>query len=113
MYARVWHLRIRPGKIQEFKRAIDSFVPFARQRRGFLGILPLYSSGRRASETTLVALWETLDAMRTSERAGHVSRAISRFLSCCDASPRIEKYEIWARESLSTKKPSTWTGRVI
>jgi hypothetical protein len=99
--------------MEEFKRAIDSFVPFAQRRRGFLGILPLYSGGRRASETTLVALWETLGAMRASERAGLVSQAISRFLSCCDGSPRIEKLEISASESLLAKKSTTWTGRVI
>jgi quinol monooxygenase YgiN len=113
MYARIWHVRIRPGKLEEFKRAVDSVVPLAQQQDGFLGILPLFADERRMSEATLIALWESLEALRASERAGLVSQGISRLVDCCEGYPRIEEREIMESEPFLTKKPSTWSGRVI
>ena len=113
MYARIWHLRIRPGKMEAFKRAIDLLIPCAEEQGGFLGVLPLYSKERWASETTLIALWETLAASRASKRTAAVTQAVARLLSCCEGVPRTEEREVSGPALPPAKKTSTYTGRVI
>jgi hypothetical protein len=49
MYARIWHVRVRPGKLEEFKHAVDSIIPLAQLQDGFLGVLPLFPDERRTS----------------------------------------------------------------
>jgi heme-degrading monooxygenase HmoA len=99
--------------MEEFQRAIDLLIPCAEEQGGFLGVLPMHSKERRASETTLVALWETLAAMRASKRAAPITQAVARLLSCCEGVPRTEEREVSGPAFPPAKKTSAYAGRVI
>lgn len=113
MHARVWQLRIRPGKIADFKHALSSLIAPAQQQGGFLGAIALGACRKGSPEVTLIALWETLDAMRASERNMLVTQSISRFMGCCDGLPHIEETEVLAAEFPSAVSPTPWYGRLI
>jgi quinol monooxygenase YgiN len=113
MHARVWQLRVRPGKLEEFKNALHSLTPAAQQQGGFVGALALGSGEKGASEVTLVALWESLDALRASERNMLVTQAISRFVGCCEGFPRIREQEVLASEFPLPSRQMALSARVI
>ncbi len=113
MHARVWQLRIRRGKLEEFKNALHSLIPAAQQQGGFLGALALGSGEKGASDISLIALWESLEALRASERNMLVAQAISRFVSCCDGFPLIQEREVVASEFPLPSRQAAWYGRVI
>ena len=83
MYARVWQLRIRPGRTEEFKATLDSLHPTAERQPGYRGFVALGSSKEKAPEVTVISLWDSLEAMRESERNMFLMQAISRLLGCC------------------------------
>jgi quinol monooxygenase YgiN len=97
MHARVWQVRIRPGKTDDFKSALQSLHPQARLQPGYQGVVALTSGTESAPEATVVSIWDSLDAMRASERNMFVMQAISRFLSCCDGFPQITEREVLYR----------------
>ena len=115
MHARVWQLRIRPGKLEEFRSALDSLTPPAQQQGGFRGVLVLGTGKKEAPDLTAVALWESLETMRASEQNMLVTQATSRFVGCCEGFPRFQEQEVLVFE-LSSSSPSpraTGSARVI
>ena len=78
MHARVWQLHIRPGKLHDFHSILSSLVALARQQEGYRGVLALASGKSEAPEVTLVALWDSLPAMRASENTAHHGTGTSR-----------------------------------
>jgi heme-degrading monooxygenase HmoA len=94
MHARVWQLRIRPGKTEDLKVALDSLRPPAHQQPGFRGSFALVSGKDDPPEVTVVALWDSLDAIRASERNLFVMQAISRVVGCCEGFPQITEQEV-------------------
>ena len=113
MHARVWQLRVRLGKLEEFKNALHSLIPAAQQQSGFLGVLALGSGERGVSDISLIALWESLGALRASEHNMLVAQAISRFVSCCEGFPQIQEREVLASDFPLPSKQAAWSGRVI
>jgi quinol monooxygenase YgiN len=102
MHARVWELHVRPGKVQDFQDILSSLVELARQQEGYRGVLALASGKSASPEVTLVALWDSLEAMRASEDNLFVTQAIARFLACCDGFPHITEQELLASDFIAT-----------
>jgi quinol monooxygenase YgiN len=102
MHARVWQLHVRPGKVQDFQDILSSLVELARQQEGYRGVLALASGKSESPDVTLVALWDSLEAMRASEDNLFVTQAIARFLACCDGFPHITEQELLASDFIAT-----------
>jgi hypothetical protein len=51
---------------------------------------------------TLVALWDSLLAIRASENNLFLTQAISRFLACCEGLPHITEQEVLASDFIGT-----------
>jgi quinol monooxygenase YgiN len=102
MHARVWKLHVRPGKVQDFQEILSSLVELARQQEGYRGVLALASGKSESPDVTLVALWDSLEAMRASEDNLFVTQAIARFLACCDGFPHITEQELLASDFIAT-----------
>jgi quinol monooxygenase YgiN len=102
MHARVWQLHIRPGRMQEFQDVFSSVVDLARGQGGYRGVLALASGKSESPDVTLVALWDSLQAIRASENNLFLTQAISRFLACCEGLPRITEQELLASDFIAT-----------
>jgi quinol monooxygenase YgiN len=102
MHARVWQLHIRSGKVQDFKDTLSSVVDLARQQAGYHGVLALAAGKSESPDVTVVALWESLQAIRASENNLFLTQAISRFLACCDGLPHITEQELLASDFMAT-----------
>jgi hypothetical protein len=102
MHARVWQLHIRPGKVQEFQDILSSLVDLAHQQRGYRGVLAMASGKSESPDVTLVALWDSLEAIHASENNLFLTQAISRFLVCCEGLPHITEKELLASDFIVT-----------
>jgi heme-degrading monooxygenase HmoA len=101
MYARVWHLRIKAGKVQEFEDAMSSLVSLARRQAGYYGVLALRAGKEDAPDITLVAIWDSLDAIRASEKNLFLMQAISRYVECCEGVPHMTEQEVLASDFIA------------
>jgi quinol monooxygenase YgiN len=102
MHARVWQLHIRPGRVQDFRDVFSSVVDLARQQGGYRGVLALASGKSESPEVMLVALWDSLQAIRASENNLFLTQAISRFLACCEGLPHITEQAVLASDFIAT-----------
>jgi hypothetical protein len=102
MHARVWQLQIRPGKVQDFQGTLSSVVDLARRQGGYRGVFALASGKSESPEVTLVALWDSFQAIRASENNLFLTQAISRFLACCEGLPHITEEEVLASDFIAT-----------
>jgi quinol monooxygenase YgiN len=102
MHARVWQLQIHPGKVQDFKDTLSAVADLARQQVGYRGVLALSSGKSESPDVTLVALWDSLQAIRVSEKTLFLTEAISRYLTCCEGLPHISEQEFLVSDFLAT-----------
>jgi len=102
MPGQVWQLHVSPGKVQDFQNILSSLVELARQQDGYRGVLALASGKSESPDVTLVALWDSLDAMRASENSLFLTQAISRFLVCCEGLPHITEQKLLASDFIAT-----------
>ena len=102
MHARVWQLQVRPGRVPDFQDVFSSVVGLARRQGGYRGVLALASGKSESPDVTVVALWDSLEAIRASENNLFLSQAISRFLACCDGLPHITEQELLASDFIAT-----------
>jgi hypothetical protein len=100
--AHVWQLHVRPGKVQDFQAILSSLIELAREQGGYRGIVALASGKSESPDVTLVALRDSLDAMRASENSLFLTQAISRFLVCCEGLPHITERELLASDFIAT-----------
>jgi heme-degrading monooxygenase HmoA len=103
MHARVWQLRIRPGKVQDFHDIFSSVVDLAHRQAGYRGVLALGSGKSECPDVTLVALWDSLEAIRASENSLFLTQAMSRFLVCCEGVPHIKEQELLASDFVASR----------
>ncbi len=102
MHARVWQLHIRPGKVQDFQDILSSLVDLAHRQVGYRGVLALASGNSESPDVTLVALWDSLEAIRATENNLFLTQAIARFLVCCEGLPHITEQELLASDLIAT-----------
>ena len=102
MHARVWQLHIRPGRVQHFQDVFSSVVDLARRQGGYRGVLALASDKSESPNVTLVALWDSLEAIRASDDNVILTEAIARFLACCDGLPHMTEQELLAGDFIAT-----------
>ena len=102
MPAHVWQLHVRPGKVQDFRDILSSLVELAREQGGYRGIVALASGKSESPDVTLVALWDSLEAIRASENNLFLTQAISRFLVCCEGLPHIMEQELLTSDFIAT-----------
>jgi len=102
MPAHVWQLHVRPGKLQDFRDILSSLVELAREQGGYRGIVALASGKSESPDVTLVALWDSLEAIRASENSLFLTQAISRFLACCEGFLHITEQELLASDFIAT-----------
>jgi quinol monooxygenase YgiN len=102
MHARVWQLHVRSGRVRDFQDVFSSVVDLARRQEGYRGVLALASGKSESPDVTVVALWESLQAIRASENNLFLTQAISRFLACCDGLPHITEQELLASDFIAT-----------
>jgi antibiotic biosynthesis monooxygenase (ABM) superfamily enzyme len=102
MPAHVWQLHVRPGKVQEFQAILSSLIELAREQGGYRGIVALASGKSESPDVTLVALWDSLEAIRASENNLFLTQAISRFLVCCEGLPHIMEQKLFASDFIAS-----------
>jgi quinol monooxygenase YgiN len=102
MHARVWQLHLRPGKVQDFEDAMSSLVTLARRQPGYYGVLALQAGRPEAPDITLVAIWDSLEAIRASERNLFLMQAISRYVALCEGVPHVTESEVLASDFIAT-----------
>jgi quinol monooxygenase YgiN len=102
MHARVWQLHVRPGQVRDFQDVFSSVVDLARQQEGYRGVLALASGKLETPDVTVVAVWDSVQALRASENNLFLTQAISRFLACCEGLPLITEQELLASDFIAT-----------
>ncbi len=94
MHARVWQLRILPGKLEEFTSAVRSLIPPARQQGGFRGVVALRTGAGEPLEVLLIAVWDSLEELKASEKNLFLYQALARLLAFCEGLPSIREHEV-------------------
>jgi heme-degrading monooxygenase HmoA len=93
MYARLVTVQIQQGKVDEANKIYqDSVMPAAQQQNGFKGgyLLSDPNTGKNVS----IALWETEDDMKASEKSGYLQEQIAKFAAVLAAPPTTEHFEV-------------------
>jgi antibiotic biosynthesis monooxygenase (ABM) superfamily enzyme len=98
MHARVWQLRILPGKTEDFKAAVKEASGLARKQRGYPGVLALGAGKVDSREATVIALWDSLEAIQESERNLFLMQALARVFTCSDGLPQIAEQPVLAND---------------
>ena len=94
MHARVLQFRIKPGKTEEFQQAIESVLPKRREEKGYCGLLVLRGGAEAPRDGWIIALWETLDDLRASEKGITYYGALSKMMGTCEGMPSIVEQEV-------------------
>ncbi|HXZ18311.1 MAG TPA: hypothetical protein VEG63_00065 [Candidatus Acidoferrales bacterium] len=89
MYSRVWRVRMLPGKTEEFKTALLAISNQAHRHRGFRGLVLLGPVDNDTPDTTIIALWDSFEAMRESERNLLLTQALAHLHRFSDGMPHI------------------------
>ena len=108
MYARVMHIHILPGKLHDFLTAVDSLMPALKQQAGFRAMMILRSAetpsrdgdDREISATTYT-IWDSLEAVRASEKNMFLYQALARMKEHCKGFPQIHEDEVIAETMIS------------
>jgi hypothetical protein len=92
MVARVTHVRVDPGDIEESVRLFDeSVIPAAEEEEGFMGAMLLVRGDGRA---LVLDLCDTLEHMQQNERNGFYQRQVTKFADRIVDRPSREFYEV-------------------
>ena len=108
MHARVTQFRILPGKLEEFTHALQSMGPAIRKQEGFRSLLVLRADGGSTPEGQAIAVWDSLEDLRASEKNFFFYSALAKVMACCQGFPAIAEQEVllsqFAAEALAVKK---------
>ena len=93
MHARVTHVSVHPGKMEEAQRTYhDTVVPAAELQDGFLGAMLLADdSGTRGMSITL---WDSHDAATAAEANGYYQAQLAKFKDAFASPPSREIYNV-------------------
>ena len=98
MYARASEVKIQPGKLDEFRNAVESVIPALRTQPGFRAMVVLRSSDPAALEATIISMWDSLEDLKASERNLFLYQALARILGSCESFPRMTQHEVLVSE---------------
>jgi heme-degrading monooxygenase HmoA len=94
MHARVTHVHIQPGKVEDFTGGLDSIVPMIRQQAGFRAMVVLRNDTGKTPAATVITVWDSLADLKASEKNLFLYQALSRVLSFCEEFPSIREQEV-------------------
>lgn len=94
MHARVLQFRIKPGKTEDFQRAIESALPRRREEKGYRGLLVLRGGAEAPRDGWIIALWETLEDLRASEKGLSYYGPLTKMMGFCEGMPSIVEQEV-------------------
>jgi heme-degrading monooxygenase HmoA len=98
MFARHWHLSVVPDRFEELMQAVQSLLPAVRQQWGFGGLLVLRSEADARNEVEVISLWDSLEAMRSSEKNLLFYQAMLRLKDCSHGLPSIREHQVLMNE---------------
>lgn len=100
MQARVTQFRILPGKLEEFSAAVDSLIPLMHEQAGFKSLVVLRGDEHPSgpTEAMVITTWDSLEALRASERNLYFYRAMARVLTFSDGFPAIHEHQVLVSE---------------
>ena len=101
MFARVMHIHILPGKLNDLLAAVDSLMPTLKKQAGFRAMMILRSAETPASHgndrdisATSITLWDSMEHMRASEDNMFLYQALARLKEFCKGFPQIREEEV-------------------
>lgn len=94
MHARVTQFRILPGKLDDFRAAVQSLIPLLNRQSGFRNLIVLRTTDGPAPEATVISVWNSLSDLKASEKNLFLYQAISRVLEFCEGFPLIREHEV-------------------
>lgn len=93
MHARVTHVSIRPGKMEEVQRIYrETVVPAAEMQEGFLGAMMLADDAKACGMS--ITLWDSHDSASAAEANGYFQAQVAKFADVLAAEPSRELYEV-------------------
>jgi heme-degrading monooxygenase HmoA len=93
MYARVLHVEIQPGQLDEaVRRYRESLIPAAQELPGFRGALLLTEPG--TGNAISVSLWETEAELQAGETSGYVRAQLANLGPLFAVPPRFDVYQV-------------------
>ncbi len=98
MFARHWRLSVVPDKLDELMHAVQALLPAVRQQWGFRGLLVLRPESEARNEVEVIALWESLEAMRSSEKNLLFYQAMLRLKATSGGFPTIREQRVLVSE---------------
>jgi len=84
MVARVTHLRIRPGKMEEFYKIAQSFVPAMDKLHGFRALLILRGEEEDSRDAIAISVWDSEEDMSISENNELYFKGLGQVIGCCE-----------------------------
>ncbi len=94
MHARVSQFRVRPGKLEDFKRAVASMKPKAREQRGFRALLVLRTGDAGLEDATVITVWDSIADLRATEKNLTFYQAVTRFMAFSEGFPAVREHEV-------------------
>jgi heme-degrading monooxygenase HmoA len=94
MHARVTQFRILPGKLAEFTKALHSLNPTISKQKGFRALIVLRADASAAPEGQTIAVWDSLEDLRASEKNFFYYSALAKLMACCQGFPAIAEQEV-------------------
>lgn len=94
MHARLTQFRILPGKLEEFTRALQSVAKSIHRQKGFRALVVLRADGGAAPEGQTIAVWDSLDDLRASEKNFFFYSGLAKVMACCEGFPAIAEQEV-------------------
>lgn len=114
MYARVTQMRILPGKLRDYLKAVESLKPGLHRQAGFRAMLILRSPETPAKDgddreiiVTTFTIWQSMEHMRASEKNLFLYQALARMQEYCKGFPPIHEEEVIASELGSGRESDT------
>jgi heme-degrading monooxygenase HmoA len=105
MYARVWKLSVLPDKVEQFATACRAVGALNRKHAGFRGLVVLRGGRRDAPSSTVVSVWDSLEALRNSETESFHG-AVARALACCKPGAELQEDDVLVCDFTPAGAPS-------
>lgn len=94
MVARVTHLRIRPGKMEEFFTIAQSFIPAMDKLHGFRALLILQGEEKDSRDAMAISVWDSEEDISNSENDGLYYKGLAQVIGCCETFSPMHVQEV-------------------